>query len=70
MGNDGNEVREFNDDIKKIGDNTKETVDRIGSYKYAAQYAKGKDGDYLENYYKGMKEYDKRCEERDKKLGI
>jgi hypothetical protein len=55
-------------DIESIGDSTKKSVDACNSYKYAYEYAKGKDGDYLENYHKGLKEYDRIAEERDKKF--
>lgn len=55
-------------EVESIGESTKKTIDICNGYKYASQYAKGKDGDYLENYHKGLKEYDKICEERDKQF--
>ena len=64
MGSDfGDDVRQMNKDLKTIGDSAKEIGDRCYEYKYAREYAKGKQGDYLENYYKGLKEAEKRRNE-------
>ena len=57
MGSDYSEgVREASDSLDTISKNAKEAGETMACYKYASEYAKGKDGDYWENYCKGLKE--------------
>ena len=49
-------MREASDSLDTISKNAKEAGETMACYKYASEYAKGKDGDYWENYCKGLKE--------------
>ena len=64
MGSDFFEgVRDVNNSLDTISKNSREAGETMACYKYASEYAKGKEGDYLENYHKGLKEAESKINE-------
>ena len=58
------------EDIQEIGKSSestskslKETLEEYAKYNYAVNYAKNKDGDYLENLQAGYKEHEKHIQD-------